>query len=33
MQFEAPPKVTSDPYRTERVFMERHQPSRITSSD
>lgn len=33
MQFDAPPRLASDPFRTERVFMERYQPARVTSSD
>jgi para-nitrobenzyl esterase len=32
MQFDVPPRLASDPFRTERVFMERYQPSRVTSS-
>jgi para-nitrobenzyl esterase len=33
MEFEAPPKLVNDPYKSERVFFERYQPSRTTSSD
>ncbi len=33
MQWESPPKLANDPYRTERVFMERYQPVRATARD
>lgn len=33
MQFDAPPQLVRDPYRTEREFMARYQPVRTTSSD
>ncbi len=33
MQFDAPPRLAKDPYRTERLFMERYQPARVTSSE
>jgi para-nitrobenzyl esterase len=33
MQFDAPPKLVNDPYRAERLFFERYQPARTTSSD
>ncbi len=30
MQFDAPPRLASDPYRSERLFMERYSPVRAT---
>lgn len=33
MQFDAPPRLVSDPYPNERLFMERYQPVRATTSE